>query len=176
MKSHDNLRERNVVIRLLEGDEEIPGQLLEGFRREANAGTYHMRDVLRDEIKIGAFKGDNMVGFSTGSPFFNGSENILSMHSLYVSPESRMGGIGGRLFYRSIAEAKKQGLEGWDGHKTTWSFKSLFDTEREWLESVGEIGEGKLFPEFEMLELEEGFSAEVRFSPEKTGKRKQSQR
>ena len=75
----------------------IPENMLYEFKREAKTDQRYVEGIKRSEIKIGAFAGNELVGFVTGGFDIRGS---VVMSAIYVMPKYRQQNIGARLTRR----------------------------------------------------------------------------
>ncbi len=71
-------------------------------------------------LVLGAYKGEEMVGFSLAFPLVEKGELVLHSHMTAVKPEEQNAGVGLRLKLMQREEAKKMGYR-----KITWTFDPL---------------------------------------------------
>lgn len=132
---------------------EIPADLLEGFRRDAEASDACVKRVFNSDFKIGAFYKGTIAGFVTAYFSMNGKEKVLSVPALYVKPGFRGKGIAKKLMYRSLGEAKKLGFAGINITYMQQGMRAVFGRQREKWNGI----KNKPFSRFESVKvLEDG--------------------
>jgi GNAT superfamily N-acetyltransferase len=114
----ESLATEDITYRLFD---ELPWGVAFQFARAAGGSSDHARKAQRSEIKIGAFKGQELLGFIAGQYWYD----LLSFGSYFVQPEYRGRGIGRRILYHATLKARQEGKNGVDVDQITWDTRDV---------------------------------------------------
>jgi len=98
---------------------EIPEELVTKFVENGiGINSSYYTKIKKAPLKIGAFKGEIMVGFMVARKYYGD----LWLDAPFVRKEFRRKGIGSKMLFRMFGEAKKRGIEHVGINNTTIKF------------------------------------------------------
>jgi len=99
---------------------EIPKELVKAAKIDGLPES-----AINGQIKVGAFVDGKLIGFASAIQL----ENTLRGTSVFITKKYRRQGLGTKLTYRLLGEAKKHGLEGVEFINPAREIRKMFKKE-----------------------------------------------